>query len=381
MRVVVDHSAAFNQGAGIGRYARNLVPALARALPSAELTLWYAPEPGVGARFAADAVAPFADTGGVRVKRARLDRRRMDQLWFRARVPLPIEAWVGRQDLVYSPDFTAPPSRRAPRVVTVHDLAFEIVPERAPDALRRYLSAVVPRQVREAAAIAAVSETTKRDLVARMSVDPERITVVPNAVDDRFFQAEPIGPEQRSGLGIPERYLLTVGTIEPRKNHRTIFEALRLISPLECPPLVVVGRIGWSADDIMAEARDLERRGRVILLEYVADDLLPGIYAGAEALVYVSWYEGFGLPILEGLAAGIPVIASDVPAHREVAGDCAMFVPPGDPVSLAERLIEVASGRFADLAQVPARRERARRYSWTASGEVLAGLLTKVVSS
>jgi glycosyltransferase involved in cell wall biosynthesis len=378
VRIAIDQSAGFNQGAGIGRYARNLVPALAAQLPGATLTLWYSPD--AGAPFAQCATAPFVSRPGTSIKRSMIGRRRMDQLWFRLRAPLPIELWTGRQDLIYSPDFTAPPTIRTPRVVTVHDLAFEIVPERAPEGLRSYLSAVVPRAVRDAAAVVAVSETTRRDLIERMGVAPEKITVVPNAADDRFFNAQPLAAVQRQALGVPERYLLTVGTIEPRKNHLNLFAALDQV-PLESQlPLVVVGRVGWSAAEIMSAAKDRQLAGQVILLDYLADEHLPGLYAGAAALVYPSWYEGFGLPVLEGLAAGIPVIASDVPAHREIAGDQAIFVPPHEPAAIAMALISVA-GTLSSESERGARRQRAARYSWDKSGTILAGVFNEVLTS
>ncbi len=379
-RVVIDHSAAFNQGAGIGRYARNIVPELARALEEVNFTIWYAPEPDSGARFSHEALAPLAGNKRVRTRACRLDRRRMDQIWFRARMPVPIEFWTGPNDLIYSPDFTAPPSFRSPSIVTVHDLAFQIVPDRAPKALRDYLSSVVPRQIRKAEAIVAVSETTKHDLMERLGVDSERITIVPNAVDRRFFDAPPLSLSERSLLGVPERYLLTVGTIEPRKNHLTLFKALEQISkPLEVP-LVVVGRIGWASDEIVAAARRLEERGRVILLDYVDDRILPALYANAEALIYPSWYEGFGLPVLEGMASGTRVIASDVPAHREISGRTVILVPPEDVDELAGA-IEHASSSAEDQTMRIRRTRRAADYSWESSGAILADLVRRVLKS
>lgn len=377
LRIAVDHSAAFNQGAGIGRYARNLVGALPAALPDSKLTLVYAPEAGTGARFKADALAAFPKNVSLRIRSTLFDRRRMDQIWFRARLPLPIELWAGRQDVVYSPDFTAPPSFRTPRIVTIHDLAFQVVPERAPAALRTYLEAVVPRMVRESAAIAAVSETTKRDLIQRLGTEPSRITVIPNAVDARFFAALPPDQPLRDRLGLPVRYLLTVGTLEPRKNHLTLFEAIKAL-PDRSPPLVVVGRAGWDSDLIVSGAKALASRGRVILLDYVDDHLLPCLYAGAEALIYPSWYEGFGLPVLEGLAAGVPVIASDVPAHREVGQDAVVFVDPADADGLRQAINSVVESTTPNPVAVERRKERARGYSWEKSGEILASLLRSV---
>jgi len=379
-RVVIDHSAAFNQGAGIGRYARNIVPELARTLDDVNFTLWYAPEPDFGARFSHEALALLAGNKRVRTRACRWDRRRMDQIWFRARMPVPIEVWTGPNDLIYSPDFTAPPSLRSPSIVTIHDLAFQIVPDRAPKALRDYLSSVVPRQIRKAEAIVAVSETTKLDMMERLGVDSERITIVPNAVDRRFFDAPSLTLSERSVLGVPERYLLTVGTIEPRKNHLTLFKALERIPASMQLPLVVVGRIGWASDDIVAAARHLGEKGRVILLDYVDDRILPALYASADALIYPSWYEGFGLPVLEGMASGTRVIASDVPAHREISGRTVILVAPDDIDELADA-IERASTTADDPSMRARRTRRASEYSWETSGAILANLVRRVLIS
>lgn len=374
---MVDSSAGFNQGAGIGRYARGIVPAMVGALPETSFVFWYAPNGG--AAFRDVAMLPFNGPERVSVKRCRASRRRMDQLWFRARMPVPIELWTGRHDLVYSPDFTAPPSLRSPSVITIHDLAFMIVPERSPPGLRSFLTAVVPTAARQAAAIMAVSETTKHDIVERLGIDPDRIHVAPNAADDHFFNASPLDPATRSKLGIPDRYFLTVGTLEPRKNHETLFNAIRAMPASGAIPLVVAGAVGWSADSIVEAGQQLQREGKVVILDYVDEHRLPGLYAGAEALLYPSWYEGFGLPVLEGMAAGVRVIASDVPAHREVGGDEIFYVDPGD--------VEVVAAAMRDALETPddpsarARRiTRARHYSWERSGHRLAEVLTGVMA-
>ena len=369
MRIAIDASAALNQSAGIGRYARALIPTLAHGMPEATLSAIVAPDP------AADPVVrsigrSTLEDAGISIRTLPFSRRRADQLWFRARAPLPIEIATGKVDLVYSPDFTAPPSLSKRRVITVHDLAFEITPEHAPAGLRGYLQSVVPQQVRAATRINAVSENTKRDLIERYRVHPERISIVPNGVDQRFFGARPLAPADRAELGIPPDYLLTVGTLEPRKNHLGIFRALEYAASARNLMLVVAGMRGWADDEIVDALHGLERSGRAIWLEYVPEEYLPSLYAGAAATIYTSWYEGFGLPALEALAAGSPLVVSKAPSLIEIADGVACFADAADPASIGAA-IDFAVAENRGEHDVERRKERARRYSWASAGEAL----------
>lgn len=379
LRIAIDDSAAFNQGAGIGRYARNLVPAATQLLADSDVTLWYAPVRPGSAEFTEATLAAFAGQRGPRVRRGPLSRRRMDQLWFRARLPVPFRLLAGGADLVYSPDFTAPPDLGMPRIVTVHDLAFLIRPEYAPGPLRHYLSSVVPSQVEQAARVIAVSQTTANDLQERLDVDPTRIIVVPNGVDDRFFAAQPIESNARVALGLPSDYLLMVGTLEPRKNHLTLFAALDCLPMGSRLPLVVAGRKGWEYEPILRAAEPLRESGRVVMLDYVPDALLPSLYAGASAVIYPSWYEGFGLPVLEALATGVPVVASDVPALREVGGDSVFFAAPSSAEAIAGAIERALASDQRHDSMVQQRQMRARQFRWSTSGAILAGVFADVV--
>jgi glycosyltransferase involved in cell wall biosynthesis len=380
MRVLVDDSAAFNQGAGIGRYARHLVPAAAARLPGSHFRLCYAPARRGEAPFADQAFAAFGDQTRVDVRRLWLSRRRADQLWFRVRLPLPLQLLAGRADVVYSPDYTAPPAMGVPRVITVHDLAYLMVPERAPAPLRRYLEAVVPRMMAQAARIVIVSETTRRDIEERYPMHRDKLVVVPNGVERRFFDAIPPGQELRRKLSLPDAYLLSVGTIEPRKNLVNLFAALRA-RPRLGVPLVVAGRRGWDAEPIYLAAADLERAGLVQFLGHVPDDSLPSLYAGAAALIYPSWYEGFGLPVLEAMAAGVPVVASTAPALTEVGGELITSVAP-DQVEAMATAIERAMSLSEQAAPArQARQMRAAAWTWERSGSLLADVLRQLAPS
>jgi glycosyltransferase involved in cell wall biosynthesis len=376
MRVIVDASAAVNQGAGIGRYARMLVPGVAKRLPGARMTALVAGDPDADSAVRADGMARL-EQAGISVRTLPFDRRLADILWFRARLPVPAQLFGGRADVVYSPDFTAPPALRAPSIVTVHDLAFEVTPQFAPASLRSYLQSVVPRQVSRAASVAVVSETTARDLEERYRVRRSKITVVSNGVDERFFSAEPADKATLTALDLPREYLLMVGTIEPRKNHLGAFNALKQSRVGRELPLVVAGRRGWGDADIIKEMATLQAMGDVIWLNYVPDGVLPSLYAGAAATIYPSWYEGFGLPALEALAAGSPLVTSMAPALVEVAGGVSRQADASDSAALAEALDQAL-----ELDRTPDARAnriaRARQYSWDKPADVLADLITRI---
>lgn len=374
MRAIVEASAAFDQRAGIGRYSRNILGSLMPLLGDWDWRLVHAPaDAGV-----ATSGQSWLPTYHGRTVRLPVSRRRADQIWFRARLPLDIQIFAGRGDVVYSPDFTAPPALRVPRVVTVHDLAFLTHPEHATPALRSYLSTVVPRQVARADVVAVVSAATSHDVMDRLRVPEAKIVIVRNGIEERFFGAPVLDDPARAALGLPERFLLMVGTIEPRKNHLNVLRALSIMPPGDRLPLVIAGRAGWGYGQTLALARRMEADGLVHLLDFVPDVALPSLYATADVVLYPSWTEGFGLPILEAFAAGTPVITGTAPALREVAGDLATFVDPAEPAAIAAAIATHVSGT-AIVSSPEERIARARRFGWQEPAMHLASVLKDMV--
>lgn len=375
MRLIIDDSAAFNQLAGIGRYARHLIPALMSARPEWNFGLVYAPD--CNAPAAAMEETNLALPVGTAARRLPLSRRRADQLWFRARVPVPVQMFAGIADAIYSPDFTAPPALRTPSFVTVHDLAFLLHPELTPPRLRHYLDPVVGRQVRGATMVLTVSETTRDDVINRFQLDPDRIEVVPNGVSPAFFRAPPLTSASRQELGITAPYILNVGTIEPRKNHRALFDAMRRFSREAPHQLVIVGRLGWRGEQIIAGAADLIEARKVLLLHDIDNAMLPSLYASAAASVYPSWYEGFGLPVLESLAAGLPTITSRASALTELGRDVIVAVDGRDPAGLTTALLDVVEPGQSAADQRDRRQARAQHFTWGRAGGLLADAIER----
>ncbi|MDQ3512758.1 MAG: glycosyltransferase family 4 protein [Chloroflexota bacterium] len=378
MRVLIDHSAAVNQLAGVGRFARHIVPALVAARPGWDVTLGYAPGGPHHAAALAEARSAMANGPAPRWREWPLGRDRANQLWYRARLPVPAQVFSGRADVVYSPDFTVPPAGRTPRLVTVHDLAFRLRPDLVPPRLVRFLERTVVRSAQRVARVVTVSQSARRDLIEHLGMPDSCVSVVPNGVDEEFFAARPLDAPARAVIGLPASYLLCVGTIEPRKNHRGLWQALAGPGHDIDVPLVVVGRPGWQADAILRDAGPLVASGRVIVLEDIDNATLPAIYAGAAATVYPSWYEGFGLPVIESLAAGRPAVVSTAAALVEAGGDQVIVTDPGDPESIANGIrIALGAGQRAPGAET-ARRARAGWYRWDRAAEALAETIERV---
>jgi glycosyltransferase involved in cell wall biosynthesis len=374
MRVGVDYTAAINQSAGIGRFVRCLFDAVTTLDRENEYVLLHAaPEPG---RSAALPIAP-----NVSGRELRFRERIMNVMWHRMKISFPVDLLTGPLDIFHSPDFVLPPVRQATTILTVHDLAFLLFPECADQRLRAYLEQVVPRSVARANYIIADSENTKNDLVCLLDANPDRVSVIPGGVDPHFQPApqEAIEDVQRA-YGLVHPYVLGVGVIEPRKNFPRLIEAFtRFRRNMDEPyQLVIAGGKGWLSDETYREAERSAYATDIRFPGYVPDARLPALYTGARAFAYPSLYEGFGLPVLEAMACGTPVVCANTSSLPEFAGDAALLVPPEDPGAIASALERVC--REDGLGNQLRRRgcERARDYTWERSAELLIALYNRV---
>lgn len=371
MKTLVDASSAYIVAAGIGRYSRNVLEHLIRNGDQHEWVLAHT-RPAKGDR----EYWKTPDATNVRDVGIPISRRNADRLWHRLRLPIDLRLFAGRGDVLYSPDFMAPPTAGMPRMITVHDLAFMTHPDYTTPGMRSFLDGVVPRQVRDATRIAVVSEATGHDLVDLLQVPEEKIVLARNGVDERFFTAEHLDQERRVALGVPNRYFLMVGTIEPRKNHLNTLKAFERSGVGDSMPLLIAGRPGWAYEAALEKAKELSSRGIVRLLDYVPENDLPGLYAGAQALLYPSIAEGFGLPIIEAFATGTAVLTGNAPALREVGGAQALYAEPLDIEELTERIVQMADLDMDDHEARDARRRWARQFTWSETGDRVLQALT-----
>ncbi|MCY4114272.1 MAG: glycosyltransferase family 1 protein [Chloroflexi bacterium] len=368
MRVGIDYTSAATQREGIGRATRELVNALLRLPDCPDLHLVYAHRGPV----------PAADALGVhervKLRRLPLSPRVMLAGWYKARLPLPVEALLGPLHVMHGPDFVLPPRVAAAGVVTVHDLAFATRPEDAHPAQRRFLESAVPWSIDRARLVVAVSETTRRDLMTRYGVRPHRIRVVPNAVSSEFHErdgAEELA-EVRRRLRLPEEFLLSVGTIHPRKNLGGLARAAALSGRQlgRTLPVVHVGREGWLCERVFADIESAGSPG-IRFVGQIGDATLRALYRQAAALVYPSFAEGFGLPILEAFACGTPVVTSNGSGMLEAAGDAAELVDPHDPESIAAGIVRVARDVDRRAELVERGRRRLEDFSWSRSARLM----------
>jgi glycosyltransferase involved in cell wall biosynthesis len=309
----------------------------------------------------------------VRARRRRVPARALREAWARTGWP-PVEWFAGRVDVFHATNFVAPPARRAGLVVTIHDLTFLRYPGMVTAASARY-RALVPAGLARGAIVCTPTAAVAAEVLDAYRVPEDRVMVTPLGVGPSWLEAEPPDAAWLAARGLPARYLLFVGSREPRKNLGTLLAAYReLLAGGAPPPLVLVGPPGWGQEPDLASLP----AGSVHTPGYLGDDELARLVAGAAALAYPSWYEGFGLPALEALACGTPVVAGDVPALREVLGDHAELVDPGDAGALASALAKAVEDVGGPARQ--ARRAHAAGFTWQRCARATLDAYSRAVS-
>jgi len=350
-------NAAGYRSAGI----RNYIDSLLTHLPAAAPTDW---------RFTALVGAQStAKIPGIDLRHARTDTESPLRRIAWEQLAQPWQLLLSDFDLYHALAFVAPLILTRPSVVTIYDLSFIHYPERLPAARRLYLRLLTDLTCRRARRVIAISHSTARDLTATLGVPPEKIDVAAPGCDPQIFKPLPETDIAafRSAKNLPERFWLFVGTLEPRKNLPTLLEAYAALP--ERLPLVIGGGKGWQYDDIFAAVERHSLKNDVHFAGFVPNEELAFWYNSAEAFVYPSLFEGFGLPALEAMACGTPVIVSDASSFPEVAGEAGLCVPPHDVPAWTAAL----NRAFHDAEWRQQARERglqsAARFTWEATAK------------
>jgi glycosyltransferase involved in cell wall biosynthesis len=356
MHIAIDAHAVGTRLAGNETYARHLVEALAEIDQTNSYTLFVT-------RRAAEEL--FRDRWPNFTVRRTLPHTPL------VRIPVTLEVELRRRPVdVLHVQFTAPPFAPCPVVATVHDLAFEHLPETFRPNSWMQMRLTVRRTVRRAAHVLASSEHTRRDLIETYGLAPDKVTTTLLAAppDFRPVENETELRRVREKYGLPEEYVLAVGSIQPRKNLVRLIEAYSYLhqqgANSKLPALALVGKRAWLYGDTLRAVAGSGCAEKIIFTGYVSEDDLPPLYSGAACFVYPSYFEGFGLPPLEAMQCGAPVIAGNRTSLPEVVGDAGLQCDPFDTTALAEVLLRVlenpdlrAELRVKGLA-------RARRFHW-----------------
>ena len=364
MKIVIDISPAVYRRAGIGRYAQELTRALSADIQIQNYEVFYNQPP---------AATPLLDPNLATVPRHVVP---WSNKGWRLRVLLaqyfgyPQDGLFGEADLFHATDHLLPNLRHTAGVFSLHDLTF-LTTETHTTLNKLFLRLAMRRFLARADAIIVPSESTKRDALRYYGLRAAKMSVIPYGVNKRFFQVKPgISRHVRRRYRLPETFILTVGTIEPRKNLSRLLDALVLLHEREWDiPLVVAGKAGWKAGSIERKMELLVQQHLVHRIGYVDDRDLPGLYQAATLFAYPSLYEGFGLPVLEAMASGVPVVSSNTSSLPEVAGDAAILIDPMETDEIADAIQRILTDDDVRLSMRERGQQRAKAFSWTHTAE------------
>jgi len=356
MHIAIDAHSVGAQLAGNETYAVNLIEALAEIDQSNRYTLYVTRQ---------SAVDRFTN----RWPNFQVKRTLPHTPLVRIPLTLSVELRKNRVDVVHV-QYTAPPRTPCALVATIHDLSFEHLPETFKRRSRAQLRLTVRRTAKKAAQILTLSEFSRRDIIETYALDPERVFVTPPAAPSHFVPVTDVTELRRIRMtyGIQRDYILALGSIQPRKNLVRLikaYESLRgVVSSEQLPQLVLAGRRGWLEAETIRAAELSEARGDILFTGYVPDADLPAVYSGALCFAYPSYFEGFGLPILEAMQCGTPVIAGNRTSLPGVAGDAALLVDPFDQAAIGNGLVRLIKNADYRAELRVKGLDRAAAFSW-----------------
>ncbi|MDX1765316.1 MAG: glycosyltransferase family 1 protein [Candidatus Saccharimonadales bacterium] len=378
-QIYVDGEALFRKPDGVGRYTQRLISSLVSIDGQNSYT-------AIG--MAGDQLAPrlISDKySGLDYKYLPIPRKVYNYL-YKHSVQINVDRFLRKPiDLTIYPNFvTKPKIATGKKILVIHDLAYLRTPDVIEQKNLKYMRRWVPRSIKRADLVVAVSQTTKEELINLLDIKPKKIRVVENAVDDRFF-AKPNKTELRrvaEKFHLDEKFLLHVGTIEPRKNQLNLLIAYEQLPKAVRDefPLVMVGGQGWNYDAILSKIQQLKNdKINVRVLGKVDDADLPGIYHSASAFALPSSYEGFGLPLIEAMAAGLPTITSELAPMTEIAGQAALLVDPDSVDSISVGLVKILTNEKVRSDLNKAAPKQARQFNWNNSAKKMQQVIEELL--
>lgn len=283
---------------------------------------------------------------------------------------LPLKSKKQQIDILHCPAHVIPLFSSQITVVTVHDLAFKLFPKTFRWQNRIYLNLIVPLSIKRADMIIAVSKNTKEDIVKEYGINPDKIKVIYNGVNDKYkpIKNKKTTNKLKEKYKLPKNYILYLGTLEPRKNIKRLIKAFDKLNHNDLK-LVIAGGKGWLYDDIFKLVKTLNLENKIIFTGYIDEEDIVPLYSSATIFIYPSLYEGFGLPPLEAMACGTPVITSNISSLPEVVGDAAITVDPYDINDIASSIRQILNNKILQEDLRKKGLQQAQKFSWEKTAE------------
>lgn len=374
MTIYLDVSAGVNVKAGLGRYCRTLTTAMLPHLDEPP-TLFYN-------TITERSQLPQEWTSLPQKTIHRGYKVWRMQVWMGQLFHQNFQRLVPQATLFHGMEHLLMPLKNIPTVITVHDLIFKLFPEHHKKLNYIFLNQAMPLFVKRADHIITISESSKRDLIEHYHTPPEKISVIYEAAAPDFRPPTAVQINAaKNRYHLPEQFLLVVGTIEPRKNYSRLIEALmQLRAKHPDLKLVVVGSKGWLYESFFQKIADLNATDHVIFTGFVSDEDLPAVYAAATITVMASIYEGFGLPILEAMACGTPVVSSNRASLPELGGNAAYYFNPEDIEEMAAVINTVLEDSALRITLRDKGVEQAARFSWEKTAQETIAIYRQLLS-